>query len=281
MAVEFLILGPLEIRHDGAPLELGGTRRRALIAALLLRAGELVPADALIQALWGEEAAPSAANALQAHVSRARRDLGPLAGRLRDRGRRLPARRRARRAGRRALRARLRGRARAAGRRARGRGRGDAGRGARALARRPRCRSSTYAQAEVRRLEELRLLALEERIEAELALGEHGRAAGELEPLIAEHPLRERLRGQHMLALYRLGRHADALAAYRDLRERLDRELGLEPGPELRELEQAILDPPRPAARRRAARAGRRRRSGARTTCAGSPSCWATTTCGC
>ena len=83
MAVEFLILGPLELRHEGHPIELGGTRRRALVAALLLRAGELVSPDWLIQALWGEEAAPSAANALQAHVSRVRRDLGPLADRLR------------------------------------------------------------------------------------------------------------------------------------------------------------------------------------------------------
>ena len=99
----------------------------------------------------------------------------------------------------------------------------------------------TFAQNELRRLEELKDQATEERLEAELALGEHSRALNELEPLIAEHPLRERLRGLHMLALYRLGRHTEALDSYRDLRTRLDEELGLEPSPELRELEQAIL----------------------------------------
>jgi predicted ATPase len=98
-----------------------------------------------------------------------------------------------------------------------------------------------FAQAEVRRLEELRALALEERVEADLARHEHAPLASELEALVAEHPLRERLRGQQMLALYRLGRQADALATYREFRERIDDELGLEPGPELRALERAIL----------------------------------------
>ena len=106
-----------------------------------------------------------------------------------------------------------------------------------------------FAQTEIRRLEELREQATEERLEAELALGEHARALTELEPLVAEHPLRERLRGLHMHALYRLGRHTEALDSFRALRTRLDTELGLEPGPELRELEQAILVHDVPTAR--------------------------------
>ncbi len=239
MAVEFLILGPLELRHEGHPIELGGTRRRALVAALLLRAGELVSPDWLIQALWGEEAAPSAANALQAHVSRVRRDLGPLADRLRTEpgGYRLvvePGELDAQRFQQECERARTLPPAE----------RTIVLRAALALWRGPALADlahETFAQNELRRLEELRQQATEERLEAELALGEHSRALNELEPLIAEHPLRERLRGLHMLALYRLGRHAEALDSYRDLRTRLDEELGLEPSPELRELEQAIL----------------------------------------
>ena len=107
-----------------------------------------------------------------------------------------------------------------------------------------------FAQADVRRLDELRVLALEERVEADLARHEHAPLASELEALVAEHPLRERLRGQQMLALYRLGRQADALATYREFRTRLSEELGLEPGPELRELERAILSHAAPDARR-------------------------------
>ena len=95
-------------------------------------------------------------------------------------------------------------------------------------------------QSEIRRLDELRAAAIEDRVQAALDQGDHGRLAGELEALAAEYPLRERLRGQQMLALYRAGRHADALAAFQDARAALD-ELGLEPGPELRDLEQAIL----------------------------------------
>jgi DNA-binding SARP family transcriptional activator len=102
-------------------------------------------------------------------------------------------------------------------------------------------RYEPWAQGEIRRLEELRAAAIEERVAAELELGEHARVVGELEPLVAEFPLRERLRALQMLALYRSGRHADALAAYRAARAKLDAELGLEPGPELRRLEQQIL----------------------------------------
>ncbi|WP_169542329.1 AfsR/SARP family transcriptional regulator [Solirubrobacter soli] len=239
MAAEFLILGPLEIRHEGRSLDVPGGRRRALIAALLLRAGAPLTADWLSEALWGEPAA----NALQVTVSRARRDLGPLADRLRTEagGYRLhvePDELDAERF----TQGYEDGRALLAA------GRADDASAtlvrALALWRGPvlgELGYEAFALPEVRRLEELRVLALEERVEADLERGEHGPLASELEVLVAEHPLRERLRGQQMLALYRLGRQADALATYRDFRTRLSDELGLEPGPELRDLERAIL----------------------------------------
>jgi predicted ATPase/DNA-binding SARP family transcriptional activator len=237
--LEFRILGPLEVRHDGRALELSGPRSRALLAALLVRAGEPVPGDALAQAVWGDEAAPGATKAVQVQVSRLRSALGPAAERLETveggyrlrvapgeldadgfelacrRGAELPP-----------------AEAAAVLREALAMWSGPA------LADQ---RYHEWAQPEIRRLEELRALALEQRVQADLALGEHARLVGELDALVAEYPLRERLRAQQMLALYRSGRHADALAAYRDGRTALDRELGLEPGPELRQLEQAIL----------------------------------------
>jgi predicted ATPase/DNA-binding SARP family transcriptional activator len=239
VVAEFLILGPLEIRHDGRSLELGGTQRKALTATLLLRATEFVPAGVLIESLWGEDAAADATSALHAHVSRARRDLGELAGRLRTEpgGYRfvvepdeLDATRFVRgcEEGRSLL---------AAGRAAEA---GDALRAALGLWRGPMLPELPYTQPEIRRFEELRAHALEERIEADLALRRHGVVLPELEGLLREYPLRERLRGQHMVALYRLGRHAEALDSYRELRRQLD-ELGLEPGGDVRELEQAIL----------------------------------------
>ena len=168
-------------------------------------------------------------NALQVTVSRARRDLGPLADRLRteaggyrlhvepdelDAERFTRGYEAAARCSPPAARTRRRRRSRDALALWRGPVLGELG-------------YEAFAQAEVRRLEELRVLALEERVEADLARGEHAPLAGELEALVAEHPLRERLRGQQMLALYRLGRQADALATYRDFRTRLDDELGL------------------------------------------------------
>jgi DNA-binding SARP family transcriptional activator len=205
VAAEFNVLGPLEIRHDGTALELGGTRRRELIAALLLRANEVVTAEALLDALCGD---PNATNALQANVSRLRRDLGPVAERLQTlpggyrlevRDGELDAQRfeRALGAARGAEPALARQTLEAALGLWRGPVLGELG-------------LEEFAQSEVRRLEELRLSALVERIEAELALGVP--AIGELEALVAEHPLRERLRGQLMLALSLAGRHADALA---------------------------------------------------------------------
>jgi predicted ATPase/DNA-binding SARP family transcriptional activator len=239
VAAEFLILGPLEIRVDGRPLDLPGGRRRALIAALLLHGGAPVSADWLMEALWGERAQ----NALQATVSRARRDLGPLAGRLHTEagGYRLHVEPDELDAAR-FTRGYEEGRALLAAGRAdeaaatlndalalwRGDVLGELG-------------YEAFALSDARRLQELRVLATQERVEADLARGEHAPLASELEALVAEHPLSERLRGQQMLALYRLGRQADALATYRDFRARIADELGLEPGPELRELERAIL----------------------------------------
>jgi DNA-binding SARP family transcriptional activator len=134
-------------------------------------------------------------------------------------------------------------------------------------------RYEAWAQPEIRRLEELRALAIEDRIKADLELGQHALLVAELDVLVRDHPLRERLRAQQMLALYRAGRHADALAAFREARATLDAELGLEPGPELRQLETAILvhDPslaPRAAAEPGVPVAPRRRRSGVTETCA-------------
>lgn len=240
--MEFRILGPLEAEADGRALDLGGPRQRALLAILLLRRGETVPAERLIDDLYGGSPPPAAAKSLQAHVSRLRKALAD--GRLVTRGSgyalaagedEVDADRFARllEAGRGLLRA------------------GDAAAAESALAEAlslwrgpplPELAYAGFAQGEIARLEELRLTCLEELGEAGLALGRHAQLVGELERLVAEHPLRERLRGQLMLALYRAGRQADALAAYQDARRALLDELGLEPGRALQELERAVLN---------------------------------------
>ena len=210
-----------------------------VIAVLLLRAGEPVPGDVLAQALWGDEATSSGRKALQVQVSRLRSRLGVAAKRLVTSG-----------AGYRldvadgeldsdrfeALCVRARGEEPAVA----------AATLAEALAlwRGPALadlRYETFAQADIARIEELRWAALEDRLEAELAIGSDGGVVAELERLAAEAPLRERLIQQRMRALYSAGRHVEALAVYREARRRLDEELGLEPGPALRELERAIL----------------------------------------
>ncbi len=251
--VEFRILGPLEARREGAVVALGGTRQRAVLALLLTRANEVVSAERLIDELWGGEPPGTAANVLQGYVSHLRKALGAEvivtrpsgyvveieAGQLDlDRFERLCEEARA------AL------------------GGGDGAtasellREALALWRGQPLADFAYepfAQAEIARLEELRLAAVERRIEADLARGRDAELIGELEGLIERHPLRERLRGDLMLALYRAGRQADALEAYRKAREALVDELGIDPSPALQELERAILrqDPsldPAPAA---------------------------------
>jgi DNA-binding SARP family transcriptional activator len=246
--VEFRLLGPLEVLREGRPVSLGGRKPRALLAILLLHANEVVSADRLIDALWGESAPPGAVNTLQAHVSMLRKALGgkessAAEGRIRtqrpgyvidvrpdeldlarfehlvDRGRRALAARDVDVAARLLL-------------EALGLWRG------RALA---EFAYEPFAEHEIGRLEELRLVALEERIEADLAAGRLGDLVPELERLAAEYPLRERLRGQLILALYRAGRQADALRVYQETRRLLVDELGIDPSPALQQLERAIL----------------------------------------
>ena len=240
-AVEFRILGPLEASRCGQPLELGVGKQRALLVLLLLRAGEVVSTDRLIDALWGERPPPSALNSVHIYVSQLRKALGN--GRLETHGRgyllalepeQLDLGRFERLLvdGRELL---------ASGEPDRA---ANALRAALGLWHGPPLSDvafEPFAQAEIARLEELRLAALEERIEADLVLGRHAELVPELEGLVREHPLRERLRAQLMLALYRSGRQSEALDAYQQARRLLSTELGLEPGRTLRELEAAIL----------------------------------------
>ncbi|HEY7148383.1 MAG TPA: BTAD domain-containing putative transcriptional regulator [Gaiellaceae bacterium] len=238
--MEYRMLGPLEVEVEGPPATVKGRKPRALLALLLLHRNELVPPDLLIDDLWGEKAPATAANTLQVYVSQVRKIVGDRltteggSYRLRVDTDELDAERFERLAEEGAS---------ALGRRAYV----DAAEQlseALSLWRGPALadlRYDSFAQGEIARLDELRLGATENRIEADLGLGRHDQVIGELEALIAESPLRERLRGLLMLALYRAGRQADALEAYQAARKTLDDELGLEPGPELRELEQAIL----------------------------------------
>ena len=235
------ILGPFQLEDGGRQITVGGVRQRAVLADLVLNANEVVPSEQLLLDLWGEESPPSAANALQAAISRLRRLLPP--GRLITAApgyalRIFPAELDVKQfeqlisEGREALVARVPA---------------EAARTldqALTLWRGPPLadfRYEPFAQAEIARLEELRLACLEERIEAHLAIGSAGELTAELRRLVSEHPLRERLHGQLMLALYRSGRQAEALEVYRDFRGTLREELGLEPLPALRELETAIL----------------------------------------
>jgi predicted ATPase/DNA-binding SARP family transcriptional activator len=237
---QFGLLGPLSVSSDGTPVALGGQKRRALLAVLLLDANSVVSRDRLIDALWGEEPPETAPNTIQVYISQLRKLL-PGVLETAPPGYRLvvePASVdlfefvRLSEEGRAAL------------------GSGDASGGAEILraalalwrgAALADLAWEPFAQAEIVRLEELRLAALEDRIDADLALGRHGQLIGELEQLVAEHPLRERLRAQLMLALYRSGRQADALALYQRARRTLVDELGLEPSESLKQLERAIL----------------------------------------
>ena len=263
--LEIRLLGPLEVSSQGRILELGGGRQRALLALLALHSNEVVSSDRLIEELWGERPPPTAAKVLQNLVSRLRRAIDPddremLRTRppgyvLRVDDDAIDARRFER----------------------------LAAEGRQALETDPKQAATTlrqslalwhgealaefayepFAQTEIARLEELRVTALENRVEADLALGRHADVVPELQALTAANPMRERLCAQLMLALYRSGREAEALKVYRERRRNLDNEVGLEPSAALRQLEQAILtqDPslgstPRP---RRPPRARRRR----------------------
>ena len=225
--MEFRVLGPLEVLGDGGEaLPLGGKRPRALLALLLLHPNEAVSTERLIDAVWGEDPPASVRGALQVHVHALRKALGTdrivtrAPGYLvrvepdeldAERFERLVAENRFTEA--------------------LGLWRG------RALA---DVADEPFAQADAARLDEARLAAIEARLAGSLAAGRHEGVVGELDALVAAHPHRERLRAQQMLALYRSGRQAEALAAYRDAREALD-EIGLEPSAELRSLEQRIL----------------------------------------
>jgi YVTN family beta-propeller protein len=239
--MEFRVLGSLEVvDHDG-PLALGAPKQRALLAVLLLHRGEAVSFDRLIDEIWGDQPPASANKIVQGYVSNLRKVLGDGLLVTEGRGYMLrvdPGRLDIDRfealvvQGREAVEGGDALTAAAVLREALGVWRGPA------LA---DFAYEPFAQAEITRLEESRLAAREERIDADLASGEPAQLVGELEALVREYPLRERLRAQLMLALYRSGRQADALEAYRDARRGLLDGLGLEPGRALQELQRAIL----------------------------------------
>jgi DNA-binding SARP family transcriptional activator len=231
IVIRFRVLGPVE------PAELPGGKPRALLARLVLEPGRVVPAETLVDALWREPPA-SAHKVVQVYVSQLRKALGAEAIETRAPGYVLPAKPEETDLGRFEQ---LADEAHAAREPA---GRAELLRDALELWRGPALaefRDEPFAEAASRRLAELRLHALEERIDAELELGEHAHLVPELEALVEQEPLRERPRGQLMLALYRCGRQAEALERYRAGRRLLVEELGIEPGPALQELERAIL----------------------------------------
>jgi DNA-binding SARP family transcriptional activator len=246
--IEFRILGPLEALDEGRAIALGGSRQRALLALLLLHANETLTTDRLIDELWGERAPANAAKTVQMQISRLRKAMAGKAGSgsagvvvTRERGYELgldPDRLDSHRFERLV---------------AEGRSELTSGHPERAVSALEEALSlwrgapladlayEPFAQREIARLDDLRAAALEQLIEAKLALGGHAEVVGQLEALIGEYPYRERLWAHLMLALYRCDRQADALQAYQDARRTLVEELGIEPGERLRELERAIL----------------------------------------
>ena len=235
--IEFGILGPLEVVGNDGPLALGGQKQRALLGVLLVHAGEVVATDRLVTELWGERPPRTATTSLQNFVSQLRKLLGPAVLETKPPGYVLrvdPERFDL---------ARFEGLVSQA-RRAPPEERSRLLRDALSLWRGPPLADlafEAFAQNEIRRLEELRLDALEARIDTDLELGGGSELVGELESLVSQFPLRERLRRQLMLALYRSGRQADALQAYHDTRRVLVDELGIEPGPALQQVYTSIL----------------------------------------
>ena len=238
----FRVLGPLEVLVGGLPARLGGPRQRALLAVLLVHANEVVPVARLVDEVWGEDPPVTAENVLQTYVSQLRKVLGRDAIATRGRGYvavvaegRLDLRVFERRAG--------------AGARALGDGRLDVAamefRSALELWRGPALADladEPCARTVAARLDELRVVALERAIDADLACGRDAELVAELEALTAQHPLHERFRAQQMVALYRCGRQADALEAFQRARRTLVTELGIEPGAALRDVQRAILE---------------------------------------
>ena len=238
-SLEIRVLGPFEVMADGRPADVGGSKRQGLLALLALRGGHVVGVDALIDALWGEELPAAPRNALHHHIARLRAALGQESIIATTDGYALKD------ATVDAVRfEELLGDARAALREGDPRGGAETVALALAIWRGPALHGltdTTWFAAEARRLEALRVDALEEQFEAALALGDHREIVSELRATLAENPFRERLWGQLMLALYRSGRQADALETFQEARAVLADELGLEPGPELRGIQQAIL----------------------------------------
>jgi DNA-binding SARP family transcriptional activator/ABC-type branched-subunit amino acid transport system substrate-binding protein/streptogramin lyase len=254
--MDFRLLGPLEVWDEGREIEIAGAKRRALLAILILHRNEVLPRDRLVDLLWGERPPRSAAHSLEVQVSKLRPLLSGDGSRLQTRPPgyvlrvgpdELDVERLERRAelGRSAL------------------AKGDPARAARLLrealaeVRGPALAEfafEPFAQAPIAELSELPMALLEDRVDADLALGRHAALVGELEAMVAAEPLRERRRRQLMLALYRCGRQSEALQVYRDARRLLIDELGIEPTRELRDLERAVLqqdkalDAPTPAA---------------------------------
>src|SRR5215203_1815898 len=238
---EYRLLGPLEVVHRGEAVPTGGQRKRAVLARLLLEANRTVSVDALVDALWGEHVPSTAVKMVHIYVSQLRKVLPSGVLQTRSPGYRLEVApeavdllrfERLRKEGREAL------------------AEGDAATAAErltaacALWRGPALGefSEPFAAAAAAHLEELRLVALEDRVDADLALGRHRDLVGELQALVASHPFRERPRRQLMLALYRQGRHAEALSAYQELRAALRDELGIDPSAGLAELQYRILN---------------------------------------
>jgi DNA-binding SARP family transcriptional activator len=223
------VLGPVEVSAGERPVSLGAAKQRALLAMLAMRANQTLSAAELLEGLWGDDPPRSATKMVQQYVSRLRRLIDGDGAEILTRGQgyelriapdnvdagrfeRLVA--------------------------------GGAGREALALWRGPPLAdvaATPFAAEAIRRLEALRLRALEQAIDADLEAGRHHEVVGELESLVAAHPLSEHLHGRLMLALYRCGRQVDALSLYLRLRSALVGEIGVEPGPQLRRLHEAIL----------------------------------------
>src|SRR5881394_1370452 len=242
--MEFRILGPLEVVEDGEPVALGTLKERLVLGVLLLHANEFVSRDRLIDDLWGEAPPPTARKAVNVYLSKVRKALG-VAGvdpittaaggyRLHVEPEQLDASRMqvlVAEARERVVKGELETAA-------------ERFQEALSLSRGPTLAGlelESRGRDEVAALDELRLTALMDRIDCDLALGRHEQAVGELGVLVSEHPLRERLRAQQMLALYRADRQADALEAYQQARHDLIDELGIEPSESLQRLQQAIL----------------------------------------
>jgi DNA-binding SARP family transcriptional activator/class 3 adenylate cyclase len=240
--MEFRVLGPLEVIGPSGVIKIGSGLQRAILAILVLHVGETVSTDHLMDEVWGDDPPPSAHHAIGVHVSRLRRALGVDCIESQPRGYRLRAEGSVIDLGRfevliaEASRAFVGGDPRAAA---------TALAAGLALWRGPALgdlASSHAAQAERARLDELRALAQERRVDAELACGSHLELVPDLRRLVAEMPLREVFHARLMLALYRSGRQADALEVYQRAREVLDRELGVDPGRELEAVQRAVLD---------------------------------------